>query len=141
MKAYFMKNTDNWATPKKIYKIFMKNGYIDPCPLNCKQNNLGKKYNNAKLYINPPFSQLAKWIDYIIELEKLNNEIVLLMPARTDTKYFHKLLKETNPIITFIKGRLKFNDGKTSAPFPTILIYINKKNIFPLYNSIEFIQK
>lgn len=46
------------------------------------------------------------------------------MPARTDTKYFHELLK-LKPKIYFIKGRLHFNDSKESAPFPTILLHFN----------------
>lgn len=128
MKAYFSHNSDNWATPKKIYNYFMDRGFIDPCPLNSKVDNYGRLYKNERIFINPPFSQLSKWVDYIIELYKLDNEIILLMPAITDTKYFHKLLKETKLMICFVKGRLKFNDSKTIAPFPTLLLHIDKRN-------------
>ena len=100
-KVCFSHNSDHWATPKVLYDKFMSLGFIDPCPLHCEVDNLGKPYKNQRLFINPPFSQLSKWIDYIIDLYHSGNEILLLMPARTDTKYFHKLLQRTNLIIYF----------------------------------------
>ena len=54
------------------------------------------------------------------------NHIKILMPARVDTKQFHKLL-DLGFNVKFIKGRLKYNDAK-SAPFPSLwLIYGEKK--------------
>ena len=53
--------------------------------------------------------------------------IKLLIPARTDTKYFHELLESGNiEIIVMFKGRLKFND-LAGAPFPSLLIYLVKE--------------
>lgn len=50
----------------------------------------------------------------------------MLIPARTDTKYFHDHIYHKAEI-RFIKGRLKFGDSKNSAPFPSMLvIYENK---------------
>ena len=46
-----------------------------------------------------------------------------MIPSRTDTKYFHKLLKRGG-IIVFIKGRLKFSN-KGSAPFPNIIFILD----------------
>lgn len=46
-----------------------------------------------------------------------------LIPARTDTKYFHHLMQLHADIeLNFIKGRLKFGESNTSAPFPSVLI-------------------
>lgn len=52
--------------------------------------------------------------------------VVALLPARTDTKYFHKYIYQ-NPraTIRFLKGRLKFGDSKNSAPFPSMLVIFN----------------
>jgi site-specific DNA-methyltransferase (adenine-specific) len=50
----------------------------------------------------------------------------MLVPARTDVKWFHKAL-EYGAKVQFIKGRLKFGNSKQSAPFPSIfLIFPNK---------------
>jgi site-specific DNA-methyltransferase (adenine-specific) len=49
----------------------------------------------------------------------------MLIPARTDTTYFHQYIYNKSEI-RFIKGRLKFGDSKNSAPFPSmIVIYRN----------------
>ena len=47
-------------------------------------------------------------------------EVVLLIPARTDTRWWHEdVIKHE---VRFVKGRLKFGDGKNSAPFPSALV-------------------
>ena len=75
------------------------------------------------LYINPPFSQLSKWVDMAIGCAQRGCSVWLLMPARTDTKYFKKLANfRCN--IWFFTGRLHFNDEKNSAPFPTMLVLL-----------------
>ena len=135
LKTMFSHNTDHWATPKNIYNYYIKHGYIDPCPLHSKEDNLNKKYENKKLFINPPYSAIDKWTEFIKNNYK-TNIIVLLIPARTDTKYFHELIKLT-PTIIFLKGRLKFNE-KGTAPFPSILmIFVDVIKQLPLYTSID----
>ena len=63
--------------------------------------------------------------NWVIKQVNLNNEVWLLIPARTDTKYFRRLVDEFGEkmAIIFITGRLKYND-QGSAPFPTMLIII-----------------
>ncbi len=56
-----------------------------------------------------------------IEAQK-GKTIILLIPARTDTTWFHDIIMKHNYKIKFIKGRLKFNDSKDSAPFPSMLV-------------------
>ena len=48
----------------------------------------------------------------------------LLLPARTDTKWFHMLNNLLFTRIVFIQGRLKFGNSKNSAPFPSMLVFI-----------------
>ena len=54
---------------------------------------------------------------------KYGIDIVLLIPARTDTKYFHEYIFPHANTITFLKGRLKFGQSKNSAPFPSCIVY------------------
>ena len=130
MKPYLQKHskikyTDNWSTPPEIYNYYKKLGYIDPCPLNCLTNNLDKDYKGLNLFINPPYSDIKNWVEFCIN-NHYNNHIVLLVPSRTDVKWFHKLLNY-GVDLEFIKGRLKFGGLKTGAPFPSVLIHLNKK--------------
>ena len=88
IKACLSHNSDEWATPKELYNAFMKNGCYDPCPLGCKENCLETMIYNSSIYINPPFSKLKEFTNWVLELVKHNNVVYLLMPCRTDTKYF-----------------------------------------------------
>ena len=52
--------------------------------------------------------------------------VICLVPARTDTKWWHESVIHHE--IRFIKGRLKFGNAKTSAPFPSALIIMRRKS-------------
>lgn len=53
--------------------------------------------------------------------------VVMLVPARTDTRWWHNYIRKGE--VRFIKGRLKFNDGDSPAPFPSaIVIFDNRKD-------------
>ena len=58
--------------------------------------------------------------------------VVMLLPARTDTKWFHKYIYN-NPKceIRFIKGRLKFGNSKNSAPFPSMIVIFDNMILRP----------
>ena len=71
-------------------------------------------------FVNPPYSQLRRCVEKSIEQHRLGKNITLLIPARTDTKAFQELW-DYGSIITFITGRLNFNDSGT-APFPSMLV-------------------
>lgn len=71
---------------------------------------------------------MFEWINYGIRQYFINHcEVIFLIPARTDTKYFHELL-EYSPDIYFIKGRLHYNDSKNGAPFPSVLLRLFYQN-------------
>ena len=134
MKEYKQKNTlgsytDNWSTPKEIYDYFINQlGFFDPCPLYSDYDNLNQLYDND-LFINPPYSDINSWIDFAIKNNNYSNkQITMLVPARTDVKWFHKAL-EHGAEVQFIKGRLKFGNSKQSAPFPSIFLIFPSKTL------------
>lgn len=136
IKACLSHNHDNWKTPKKIYDYFINElNCIDTFEYMSEGNELENDYQAKRLFINPPFSKLDEITEWIIKQINNGNEIYLLIPARTDTKYFHKLLKY-KPTIYFIKGRLHYNDSN-SAPFPTILMFLCKNKKEQAYRAIE----
>ncbi len=75
-------------------------------------------------YCNPPYSEVARWVEKAYhEWHFKGKSIVMLLPARTDTKWFHEYIYNKKGIeIRFIKGRLKFKGMKNSAPFPSMLV-------------------
>lgn len=123
-KVLFSKNSDNWATPKVMYDFYTMNDYFDPCPLNSQFDGLTIEWKE-KNFVNPPYSKIKYFVDKSIMEHKKGKEVILLIPARTDTKYFRKLVDYGCDIV-FITGRLHFNNSN-SAPFPSCLIYLTNK--------------
>ena len=74
------------------------------------------------MFCNPPYSQIARWVEKAFdEGHKDNTVVVLLIPARTDTRYFHNFIYGRSEI-RFIRGRLKFGESVNSAPFPSMVV-------------------
>lgn len=145
IKGCLSSNSVHWATPNELYKKFMSGGHIDPCPYHSVENGLLYNYSNAKIYVNPPFKDLNIWVDWIIKQVENLCTVWLLMPSRTDTKYFAKVFPLISDIY-FFKGRLKYNDGKGVSPFPTMLLRIVNKEPYedPIAHSLtveEFIKE
>ena len=76
--------------------------------------------------MNPPYGrQIGKWMEKAYKESLSNADIVVcLVPARTDTKWWHDWALKGKVI--FVKGRLKFNDGKQSAPFPSAVVIFDR---------------
>ena len=75
-----------------------------------------------RVFCNPPYSQISKWVEKAFYESKTDNTvIVLLIPSRTDTRYFHDYIYNRAEI-RFIKGRLKFGESINSAPFPSMVV-------------------
>lgn len=73
-------------------------------------------------YVNPPYGkELPKWIEKGYLEWKQGKTVVFLIPSRTDTRWWHEYCMKATEI-RFIKGRLKFDDQKNSAPFPSAIV-------------------
>lgn len=82
-----------------------------------------QEWVGSNLYMNPPYGRIiSKFIDKAIQEweEGRAKRIVMLLPSRTCTKWFHILYEHPNVEIRFFKGRLRFNDAKP-APMPSLL--------------------
>ena len=84
----------------------------------------------GNVWLNPPYGRsIGRWIDKAVESIAVTNgscrSVTLCIPARTDTRWFHKLI-ENGAEVVFIKGRLKFGAGTAAAPFPSCLVYLER---------------
>ena len=61
---------------------------------------------------------------------------VMLIPARTDTKWFHKFINKRSEV-RFIKGRLKFGESQNSAPFPSMVVIFRKMDVLEEYKKLR----
>jgi len=117
----------HWATPKWLYEELNKefNFNDDPCPLHSEIDGLYRSWG-GHTFVNPPYGRkIGDWIKKGFEESKADKVIVMLLPARTDTKWFHDYCLKAQEI-RWIKGRLKFGEAKNSAPFPSMIVVFNK---------------
>lgn len=117
----------HWATPEWLYDTLNKefNFNDDPCPLYSKGNGLCRSWNE-RVYINPPYGKLLPlWMNKAWNEHLQGKLIVMLLPSRTDTRWWHNYVMKAKEI-RFIKGRLKFGDSKNSAPFPSCVVIFEK---------------
>lgn len=133
-KVLFSSNSDEWATPQEFFNSINKEFEfdLDPCATlenhKCdkyytrEEDGLSKKMGGHRVFCNPPYSQINKWVEKAFRESKEDNTlVVLLIPSRTDTRYFHNFIYKRAEI-RFVKGRLKFGNSNNSAPFPSMLV-------------------
>ena len=126
----FSSKTDLWSTPQDFFDKLNSefNFTLDPCSTHenakCKKhytkedNGLLKSWKGETVFFNPPYGrELTKWVEKSYKENKENNvTVVMLIPSRTDTKWFHNYIYGIAEI-RFIKGRLKFGNSKIQLPF------------------------
>ena len=134
-KALFSSASIEWATPQDLYDKLNDEFHftLDPCalPTNAKcakfytpeDDGLKQDWGGEIVFCNPPYGrQLGSWVRKCREESyKPNTKVVMLIPARTDTRWFHDHIYNKSEI-RFIKGRLKFGDSKIAAPFPSMIV-------------------
>jgi site-specific DNA-methyltransferase (adenine-specific) len=88
-----------------------------------EDDGLSQNWGGNKVFMNPPYGRAIKdWLKKAHEEgQKPNTTVVCLIPARTDTKYWHDYVMKAQAIY-FVKGRLKFGDSGNSAPFPSAVV-------------------
>jgi len=85
-----------------------------------------QEWEGENVYMNPPYGRIiSKFVDKALnEWEQgRSKRIVMLLPSRTCTRWFHWLYEHPNATIRFYKGRLRFNDAKP-APMPSMLVVL-----------------
>lgn len=123
-KIIFSSASDQWATPSHVYEALNKefNFNFDPCPLNAAPSfdGLAAEWGSTT-FVNPPYSKIAAWCEKAYNEALKGKTVVMLIPSRTDTKYWHEYIMKANEI-RFLRGRLKFGNAKNSAPFPSCIV-------------------
>tara|TARA_R100001244_G_scaffold36778_2_gene33623 strand:- start:902 stop:1393 length:492 start_codon:yes stop_codon:yes gene_type:complete len=127
----------DWCTPVEILDLVYKMGPIglDPCgntqslvdaerTIELPEDGLQTPWiGHGLVYVNPPYGRaISGWLQKCATEAALGAEIVLLMPSRTDTRWFHKWAVKAD-VLCFWKGRITFDGAPSPAPFPSVLAY------------------
>lgn len=132
----FSSASDEWATPQEFFDKLNEEFHftLDPCALstNAKcdkfftpvEDGLIQDWGGETVFCNPPYGRaISHWVRKCMEeSQKPNTIVVALLPARTDTRYFHEYIYQKAKEIRFVRGRLKFGGCKNSAPFPSMVV-------------------
>lgn len=135
----YSSKTDLWSTPQDFYdELNREFGFVlDACALQCNakckvffspdEDGLRQDWASVT-WCNPPYGrEIGKWVRKArLEAER-GNTVVCLLPARTDTRWFHDYVLGRAEI-RFLRGRLKFGGSKNSAPFPSMVAVFRPRN-------------
>lgn len=129
----FSSKTDEWATPEDLFDALNREFLFtldaaDETNHKCQRyfdkatNGLTQNWGGETVFCNPPYGrQIGKWVRKAFDEAKAGALVVMLLPARTDTAWFHDYILEKAEV-RFIRGRLKFGGCKNNAPFPSMVV-------------------
>lgn len=127
-RVVFSSSSDEWTTPEATYDALDAEFAFadDPCPIGGTENGLLREWRSP-CFVNPPYSNIRPWMEKARLEAGAGKVVVLLVPSRTCTKWWHDhAMKATE--IRFIRGRLKFGGSKASAPFPSCVVIFKPKD-------------
>ncbi len=132
----FSSATDLWETPQDLFDDLDREFHftLDACAIaanaKCKnyfspeQDGLAQEWRGV-VWCNPPYGrQIGKWVRKALDSANAGATVVMLVPARTDTAWWHEYIID-RAAIRFLRGRVKFGGGKNSAPFPSAVVIFN----------------
>ena len=134
LRVMFSSKTDQHSTPQEFFDKLNEefNFTLDVCAdssnhkcskyFSKKEDSLKQEWTGT-CFMNPPYGrEIGKWMEKAYtESQKHGNTIVCLVPARTDTNWWHSYVADKAEV-RFLKGRLKFGDASNSAPFPSVVV-------------------
>ena len=129
-EAMFSSKTELWETPRDFFDKLDSEFHfeVDVCalPENAKcrkfytpeQDGLAQTWEGV-CWCNPPYGrQIGKWVR---KASESNATVVMLIPARTDTAWFHDYIYGKAEV-RFVRGRLRFSGAQHNAPFPCMVV-------------------
>ena len=131
--SLYSSQTDEWSTPQCFFDALNDEFKftLDPCatPENAKcpafftkaQDGLEQDWRTHRVFCNPPYGRaVLAWARKSYEASQRGALVVLLIHARTDTRWFHEWVYGKAEL-RFVRGELRFGGSNQSAPFPSLV--------------------
>lgn len=136
----YSSRSDEWETPQAFFNALDKEFRftLDACAtsdnakcarfFNRQADGLTQSWSGETVWCNPPYGRdIARWTRKAYEASLQGATVVLLIHARTDTRWFHDWVYNKAEL-RFVKGRLRFGGSKNSAPFPSLVAVFRPRN-------------
>lgn len=133
----FSSKTDLWETPQDFFRALDSEYHFDTDACALPENAKCRNYYTPEMdglnqdwigvcWCNPPYGRkIGDWVRKASESADTGATVVMLLPARTDTKWFHEYIYGRAEI-RFIRGRLKFGGSQNAAPFPSMVVIFRR---------------
>lgn len=133
-KIAFASRREDWGTPLSLFDPLDAEFHFDldvcaslanaKCRVFYSQHGLENSWHEdgKAIWCNPPYGrQISKWVQKAAEEANLGCTVVMLLPARTDTQWFHDFVYGKAEV-RFIRGRVRFSGAIHNAPFPSMIV-------------------
>lgn len=129
----FSSAVDEWETPPALFAKLDAEFLFEldvcasevnhKCPayFSKRDDSLTQVWGKRRCWMNPPYGrQIIHWMRKAYHSSALGATVVCLVPARTDTRWWHEYAIKGE--VRFLRGRVRFVGGKASAPFPSAIV-------------------
>lgn len=129
----FSSETCEWPTPQWLFDALQAEFRfsLDPCSTESNrkcakfftlaEDGLSQSWAGETVFMNPPYGRtIGLWMKKAFETSLTGSTVVCLVPARTDSRWWHSFAMKGE--IRFLQGRLRFEGGQHSAPFPSAIV-------------------
>ncbi len=133
LAVHFSSATCEWSTPQWLFDALARefSFTLDPCAtrenakcakfFTLENDGLLQNWRDEVVFMNPPYgAMISRWMWKAYESSCAGATVVCLVPARTDTAWWHNHAMRGE--IRLIRGRLKFGNANSSAPFPSAIV-------------------
>lgn len=131
----FSSKKNDWGTPQALFDELDREFHftLDPCSTHenakcekhytAEDDGLSQDWSGEVVFCNPPYGrEIPKWVE---KAATSRATTVMLIPARTDTTYFHDYIYGKAEI-RFLRGRVRFEREPgapgDAAPFPSMIV-------------------
>lgn len=133
--ALFSSAREDWETPPEFFNELDGEFHFDldvcatPATAKCArrftpaEDGLNRPWAPHICWMNPPYGRaIRRWMDKALAESRRGATVVCLVPARTDTAWWHDCVIGGAAEVRFVRGRLRFVGAAHPAPFPSAVI-------------------
>ena len=138
----FSSASGEWDTPQAFFDKLDKQFQftLDPCAteanakcdkyFTAEEDGLVQDWGGHTVFVNPPYGRgIGSWLEKgYQESKKHNTVVVMLIPSRTDTKWWHDYVMRAKEV-HLVRGRLKFGTSENAAPFPSAVVVFHSNTM------------
>ncbi len=140
IKSMVSSKSNEWATPISLFNMLNKEFIfsLDPCSTHenakCEKHytieddGLSKSWAGQCVFVNPPYGGHTKeWLKKAVDSARDGATVVCLIVSSTDRSYWHEIIYPFAQEIRFMRGRVKFGDSKSTAPFASAIVVFDRR--------------